>query len=280
MMAARVEFDEVMMFGGPDPGFNGLGFRTIDHWDDNTDSKAELEERSQGHGAFGQGTIDRTARVMAMTAFVVADDFRQAQRIRQELAAVFARDRILMRVTDDFSSSWRWVTILRSTLPKVSTAAFSYSIDILAVDPFRYEDADPVTTGLPTAGTGHLWPMVWPFNWGTPGASGRLTLSNVGTALAWPSFEVLGGIQNGFELEEVGTGRIIRYDQTLLIGSKAAIEPRIGTVMVDGVSRSTFLTRRDWFSVPPGGTVQVQFRALGDPFGTPQLIGMLPPTYV
>jgi hypothetical protein len=172
------------------------------------------------------------------------------------------------------------VQVARAKLPRVSSRKFAYSLDIVAVDPFRYGDADQVTTGLPTPGTGHTWPMVWPISWGTPGNPGRLTLTNPGTAVAWPIFQIQGGVQDGFELEEVGTGRVIRFDQTVLVGSTVELNPRVGTVFVDGVSRSTFLTRRDWFSIPPGGTTQVQFRALGEPFGDPLLVGLVSPTYV
>jgi hypothetical protein len=276
----QIEFDELIFHGRYSLSSNGLSFNTLDGWGDLTDSKASIEERAQGHGAFGLGDVYRAARVMQLKGHVLAEDVRQAERRRAELAAVFARDRLRMRVTTAFSSSWRWVTIARAKLPMPSTGEFPYSLDIVAVDPFRYEDGDQVSTGLPTPGTGHTWPMVWPIDWGTPGNPGRLTLTNPGTAVAWPIFQIQGGIQDGFELEEVGTGRIIRFDQTVLVGSTVEINPRVGTVFVDGVSRSTFLTRRDWFSIPPGGTTQVQFRALGDPFGDPLLVGLVSPTYV
>lgn len=276
----RIGFDELEVYDRPGPSFDGLGFTSLDGWDDLTDDKSAVEERAQGHGAFDTEEAFRSSRVMKLVAFVAAADFRAAQRARQELAAVFARNRILMRVTDDFSSSWRWVRVARATLPRISSSKFVYTVDIVAVDPYRYEDGVPVETGLPTAGTGHMWPMKWPISWGKPGATGRLTLSNVGSAEAWPSFEVHGGLVGGFELEQVGTGRIIRFAQTLLVGSTAVIDSQNGTVLVDGVSRSTFLTRRDWFSIAPGSTSQVQFRALGDTFGTPTAVGMLNPTFV
>jgi hypothetical protein len=275
----RIEFDELMFYGRTAESFDGLGFTSLDGWDDLTDDKSAVEERAEGHGAFDTEEAFRSSRVMKLVAFVAAADFRTAQRARQDLAAVFARNRILMRVTDDFSSSWRWVRIARATLPRTSSSAFVYTVDIVAVDPFRYEDGVPDETGLPTAGTGHMWPMMWPIWWGTPGDPGRLKLTNTGTAPAWPSFEVHGGIADGFELEQVGTGRIIRFAQTLLVGSTAVIDSQSGTVLVNGVSRSTFLTRRDWFSVAPGETAQVQFRALGATFGTPTAVGMLNPTF-
>jgi hypothetical protein len=271
----RIGFDELEVYDRPGPLFNGLGFTSLDGWDDLTDDKSPVEERPQGHGAFDTEEAFRSSRVMKLVAFVAATDSRAAQRARQELAAVFARNRILMRVTDDFSSSWRWVRIARATLPRTSSNKFVYTVDIVAVDPFRYEDGEPDETGLPTRGTGHMWPMTWPIRWGTPGNPGRLKLTNTGTAPAWPSFEVHGGIADGFELEEVGTGRLIRFSQTLLVGSTAAINSEDGTVLVDGVSRSTFLTRRDWFSVAPGQTTQVQFRALGPTFGTPTAVGLV-----
>ncbi|PPF64535.1 hypothetical protein C5E11_03850 [Clavibacter michiganensis] len=271
----RIEFDELMVYGRPDESFDGLGFTSLEGWDDLTDDKSPVEERAQGHGAFDTEKAFRASRVMNMVAFVAAADFRSAQRARQELAAVFARNRILMRVTDEFSSSWRWVRIARANLPRISMSKFVYSVDIVAVDPFRFEDGVPDETGLPTAGTGHMWPMVWPINWGTPGETGRLTLTNEGTAEGWPTFSVHGGLSGGFELEQVGTGLLIRFSQTLLVGSTAVISAEDGTVFVDGVSRSTFLTRRDWFSVGPGETVQVQFRALGATFGTPTAVGLI-----
>jgi hypothetical protein len=167
------------------------------------------------------------------------------------------------------------VRIARANLPRTSSSKFSYTVDIVAVDPFRYEDGTPDVTGLPTAGTGHMWPMKWPIRWGAPGDTGRLTLSNEGSARAWPTFMVHGGTGGGFELEQVGTGRMIRFSQALLFGSTAVINSQDGTVLVDGVSRSTFLTRRDWFSVAPGETIQVQFRALGTTYGTPTAEGLL-----
>lgn len=142
------------------------------------------------------------------------------------------------------------------------------------------------TDGLTDAGGGFFNPPSYSgsgtyFDWGTAGTSGRVELTNVGTAAAFPSFEVTGGMSGGFLLTWVPTGQTIRFERPIDSASTVSVDPRTGRVSLDGTSDVTgFLTSSQWWSVPAGGSGEVQFTPLGTVAGSPTLTARLSPAYV
>lgn len=115
--------------------------------------------------------------------------------------------------------------------------------------------------------------ITFPITFGAPGSTGRVTAVNTGTADTFSVFTVAGGrFEGGFTLVHVESGRQVRVDREIPMGSTVVIDSRKGTVLLNGTSPIPgSLTRSEWWPVPAGGTATVQFLANGATSGTPTL---------
>ncbi|WP_194522338.1 phage tail family protein [Cellulosimicrobium sp. JZ28] len=103
---------------------------------------------------------------------------------------------------------------------------------------------------------------------GERGETGRVRLTNGGTADAYSIFHVEGPAADGFELVAVGVGRRIRWEGRLFAGDLLTVNPARGTALLNGTAdRSGLFTRREWFAVPPGEELEVQFLPVGASVG-------------
>jgi len=148
-----------------------------------------------------------------------------------------------------------------------------YVLQVVARDPVKYSAATNVVTGLPMSGGGLEYPLHSPSGalyYGANGTLGRVTLTNAGTAAVWPTVTVTGELTAGFYLQRLDTGQVVRYDRIVPAGSTLFIDFRTGEVLIDGLSDgSTYLSRSEFFSVPPKTSVEVQFNPIGGSSGTP-----------
>lgn len=90
--------------------------------------------------------------------------------------------------------------------------------------------------------------------YGGPPPGGVLT--NQGNAQAWPRFVVRGAWPGGFRIS-CGRRSIV-YPHPVYEQAPLTVDTRVGSVSVRGADQTHLLTRREWFSVPPHGTVTVR----------------------
>lgn len=131
-----------------------------------------------------------------------------------------------------------------------------WTIPLLAPDPRRY---GPVREGslLPIGtGRGLRWPLFESgyLDWGEA-VNTTVTITNAGTSDAYPVFRVMGNMASGFAL--VSGDRALIFGQPVYPQSPVTVD-MAGHVWVGGMERSVWLTRREWFSVPAKGAIQVQ----------------------
>ncbi len=271
----RVQIGDLVFVGQPDETFNGLLVERggLTDWYSLAPAKNPKEERPQDHGSFRRGKIFRQSKTITVKGWAVAGNRTQAFERRQTLVGLLAaEDELLMRVTDDFSTTERVVVVEDVDVPDNPTTNFEFAIDMTAEDPRRYDVVVPKVTGLPMPAGGASWPVSWPVSWGAVGVLGRVSSTNTGTADSVPLFQVTGGLPDGFLLEQEGTGRVIRFEGAIPVGSTLFLNPRTGRASLNGqADRSGLLTRSDWWSVAPGGTSAVRFSSLGGHVGDPEL---------
>jgi len=119
------------------------------------------------------------------------------------------------------------------------------------------------------------------WDWGADGISGRVSVTNSGTADVWPSLTVSGGLAEGFVATNVSTGESIRFVRPIPEGSTVTINQRTGSASIDGQSDvGGFITERGFFAIPAGETHQIQFAGLGAVTGVPQFTVALSPGYL
>jgi len=255
-------------------------------WYDGAPARADLRDRPTADGSFGVNRYYRDARVISVEGDWVGSTMTEAYTARETLASVQATGIPSPFIVED-ELGIRSATVLLHKSPVVddvlTTPFFNWSFDVVAPDPRKYGLEVAPFTGLPTAGTGYVWPAVWPADWGSGGDPGRVTLTNAGTAETSPVLEVIGGLGGGAELVEITTGSYLRLERDIPATSTAYFNVRTGRAYLDAPANdiSSFLTRRDWagFRIPAGGSRVIQFNGLGAVTGTPRLTARFQPAY-
>jgi hypothetical protein len=165
--------------------------------------------------------------------------------------------------TGAVSSTSTFTTLKSANLIPPNRAAFAtVSIDCGTVAVAQFVDIDN-TLFQPI---GLDWSDTTGLDWGAAGASGVMALTNLGSAPAWPVYQISAGADYLVNptITEQSTGRQLRYNGTLAPGDVITIDtsPFARTVLLGGSGdRRPFLTRAEWFSIPANGTSAIVFSA-------------------
>lgn len=245
---------------------------------------SSIRPRPQNDGAFGAARTFRDGRVITVEAAYIGTSIADVYEERDRVEAMCADGRPAeFTVVDELGTRSVTAELLTEPMPDegLFSPFFKYSFDVFAPDPRKYGPAQVVSTGLPTSGTGITYPITYPIDWGTPGDPGRVTVSNAGKQETWSLFEVAGGLGSGFELKEISSGRRLRLDRVVPLGSSVFVNPRTGRAYLDVPDNDVtgFLTVREWWSVPPGVSQEIQFSTWGTRSGVPTLTASTRPAW-
>jgi hypothetical protein len=281
---AVVTFEGITFDGtGGDAG-GGWHLARLTGWYDAAPSRVELRDRPQADGSFGVSRYFRGSRVVSVEGSYSGSSIEDAYAARDQLSALQASGVPSLFVVEDPLGS-RTAEAVLAKAPTADDGLFSpffqFAFDVVAMNPKRYGPAVVTTTGLPSSLDGIDYPIGYVIDYGVPGDSGRLTVSNPGRADTEPMLEVTGGLGGGFELTDVFTGRVLRYVEAVPLGSTVYLNPRTGIVYIDAPTndKSRALVRREWFALPAGETHEIQFNAIGSVSGTPTLTARTSPAY-
>lgn len=146
-------------------------------------------------------------------------------------------------------------------------------LQLKAPDPVLYEYGAPLSTGFPAPAGGLQFPLYTDgagadlgyLDYGPPSPTGRLTLTNRGTADVYPPYTITGPIPPaGFEILRVGTADRLRFESTVAAGSSLVLDSATGDVVIDGsADRGGALTWRDWWAIPALSSVEIALVPLG-----------------
>jgi hypothetical protein len=277
-----------------DGSSTGWYFSELQDWYTIPPSKSDVNEREQAHGAFGISHDWRQSAALSAKVMYLASDHDDAVRATNEFNGVMAAGRRMTMSFDDGGIMTSRAVSMRSAKPNDTHGAadVQWSTNFIAPDPRRYAPAVSTITGVPVSGGGLHFPLgtrrsddvvdtstpYWDF--GPDGSSGRAVAANDGKADTYPSLLVTGGLELGFIVTDVTTGQVVRFDRPIPVGSSVLVNQRTGRASIDGQSDVTgFLTRREFFSVGPGETHQIQFAPLGAVTGNPTLTLLTAPAY-
>lgn len=254
----------------------GWGLVDLEGWFGATENKVPVTERPQADGAFAASKVLRTSRVVSFRVSHGSYDQATREQGVDELSAFGAKQPVMMIVDGPGGRTARTVTIESTQyLNRTGFEAPVVAVDVIARDPRRYAVSSDVPwqqTGPPTAGNGIVWPLVWPLVWPGGGSSGRVTLTNLGTAPSAPQFRLYGGFSSAL-ITSVETGARIGLDRLVPEGSVVVIDTAEHRATIDGQSDvSRWLRWREWELIPPGESRSYQFDITGA-VGTPILEG-------
>jgi hypothetical protein len=130
-------------------------------------------------------------------------------------------------------------------------------VTLVCPDPYKYGPEQQFTTALPAPGaSGLTFPLfdgTGLLEFGAPGNSGRITLSNPGTEDAWPTFTVSGPVLGGLSITDVATGRQIVYAGDVPAGANLlVIDAAAGRAYLNGADRTGELTVEAVVARPAG----------------------------
>lgn len=284
-MSPTFELGDLVMQGGPVS--SGFYFSELTDWYSLTDSKSPVNERPQANGAFNIGNDYRQSAVISVKGGYLGDARVDVQAAKRTLTAAAGGGRpVTARHTEDDESSTRVVSVRSMPIDDDhGRTEMTFTIDMVAADPLRYGDPVVSVTGVPVASGGLIFPLgsgAALIDFGTGGASGRISVSNPGTAPVFAPFEVSGGLSLGFVVTDVTTGQVIEFDRQIPLGSTVFVNQRTGRAYIDapGNDVSGSLTSKQWFAIGPGETHDIQFQPLGSVTGTPTLTFRTPPAYL
>lgn len=270
-----------------DESYAGFHLSKLVGWYDAPTARFDADDRPQGDGKFRQKRVWRGARVVSVEGSWTGDNLAAAYAAREQLMAAQADGAESPFVVNDLLGV-RSSSVSLTTAPTADDGLyqpfFKFAFDVIAPDPVKYGRAQSQTTSVPTPSSGLVWPLGSStpyFNWGTPGSSGQISLTNSGTAQSWPTLTVTGGLAGGFSLTWVPTGDQLIYSGPIPDGSSVNLSARTGRATMNGTSDVTgFLTTSNWWSIAPGQTGLVQFTPIGVQSGTPSLTGAVAPGYL
>lgn len=241
----------------------------------------------------------RSPRAITLQGWCRAPSKQAAQSARDSFLGLFATGvQLQLTVADD--SQTRTATVELADVPKATPAGtgseFDWQLVLSAVDPRKYGAPVSATTGLPAvAQTGLVWGTPpgsgAGLTWGTPPGSGAglvwgnlasnglVTVSNAGTADAWPVFTITGPVTAPSITDSAGnllawSGPALLSTDTLVITS-SPFGPR--SVLLDGGDNRASLTTAQWAPIPAGTSKTFQFQ--GTSSGSPSLTVSVSPAY-
>lgn len=292
-MAALLELGTLKLAGGAayrslaSPGFF---FTDLGDWHAVPDSKSEIRERPQADGAYEIETDWRQSLAYSVKGLYVGASHLDAQMAKRTLKLACAKGRRVTVAVTDVDGRFTRVSSVRSFVPDDDHGrrSFTFTLDLVAFDPLMYGDPVTLSTGVPVAGGGLVWPLgssstaYW--DWGADGTSGRVTLPNDGTAGTWPTVTATGGLSGGFVATAVQgeTVRSVRFERVIPDGSLVSINFRTGRAWIDapGNDVSGFITVGDFFQVPAGESLTIQFAPLGVVTGSPLFTATCSPAFL
>jgi hypothetical protein len=141
-----------------------------------------------------------------------------------------------------------------------------WKLELYAPDPRLYGSVMNLQITDSTVTGGIDYPMDYPLNYGGDTKVQAMAMYNAGNTDSWPVFTVVGNFYMGFHITN-NAGSIVTYEGIVSMTAPVEIDMGRGTAMQSGVDKSAMLTRRDWFSIPPGGSIQPMFYPIEDSVG-------------
>jgi hypothetical protein len=277
-----------LVFSGDVSSATGFYFSDLVDWDTIPDSKSAVNERPQAHGAFGIANDYRQSAAISFDAWYNAATRLEMKQAKQLAKVALGTNRPIPVTLDDVDGRMtRYVSVRHAPFDdNKSKLAFTFAVDMVATDPLMYGDPVTVDAGPAVSGGGLTWPLgtadsgLWE-DWGADGSSGRVTVTNQGTADAWPVLRVQGGTAGGFVITDLMSGKVVEFDRQIPDGSIVTVNQRTQTASIDGASNdvSGFLTA-DFFSVPKGESMVIAWAPIGATTGSPRLFVDLSPAYL
>lgn len=200
------------------------------------------------------------SRHMSLTGTAIANDPIQLMQMRDEFVSLFANGEY-REISIQNSAGTRYSTVTVESQPsfvqKLDNIAV-WKLDLYAPDPRMYGGINKIIITDSTIKGGVDFPMDYPLDYGGATKVQVYAVENGGNTMAYPVFQVVGSYLSGFSITDT-TGRVLKFDGIVTNSAPVIIDNAAGTATQNGNDVTTLLSRRDWISIPAGGSIQPFF---------------------
>ena len=139
----------------------------------------------------------------------------------------------------------------------------NFKIPVRSEDPFLYGEERQYQLFPRGFGDGIVYPLFSSgfLDYGTAQSGAGVPIRNEGKATAYPRIVVRGSWPSGFQL--VSGRNVISFPSPVVSTAPVTIDTARGRATINGTDHTHALTRRDWFGVPPRGSIQPRISAIG-----------------
>lgn len=226
---------------------------------DGVNTKRSEVTRPNQWGDFREPNL-RAARHLSMSGAAVAETPAQLLAMRDEFTALLVHEQYT-EIAVQNATETRYISVglegTPSWVQKGDTVAV-WKLDLYAPDPRMYGQTIGLQITDSTVTGGLDYPLDYPINYGGGIKVQAVSMLNRGNTHSWPKFTVTGNFFEGFSITD-NSGHIITYDGIVTMSAPVTIDTGAGTATQNGIDKSNQLSRRDWFSIPPGATIQPSF---------------------
>lgn len=258
-----LEWRGTTMHGRRGPGRRHV-LSFLDGWGDWQSPRREEYDRPQEHGTRGAAPL-AGARVVRTGGMCRVPAERDA--MLAELEALFGYadpdappEELTITHAGRTLTAMVYVTRYQAPMDLWGAGKFRWRVEFIADDPLRYGTPVPVSTLFPTLRGGLEYDLYTDgagadlgyLDYGLASDTGRLVVTNTGTAPAPVLFQVEGEVApQGFDIAQVSSDRRLRFVGPNSATSVLVLDGATGNVLVDGTAdRGGQLTYRDWPLIP------------------------------
>jgi len=253
-------------------------FDTIEGWEELPDTRRDSTPRPGNHGSF-DSAVWSDERVVVLSGACMSATDRDAQLMAlssvMTLGGSGPEDLTVTHAGRTLTAGARLKRFKAPPGRDWASGRFTWAVEWACPDPLRYSNPVTQTTGFPVQSGGLEYDLYTDgagvdtgfLEYGIAGASGRVTITNLGNADAWITYTMTGPVPaEGFEVAVVGTGQLHRFQGGIPANSSILVDTATGaeTILMDGVSdRSGQMTRMDPFYVPANSSIELAVTNLG-----------------
>jgi hypothetical protein len=247
--------------GSPGESHFRLDPTAIVGWFDGADTRRDTSTRPIGWGDFAE--IGRqSSRLITITGTAIAANEIELRMMRDAFVGMCA-DGGYRELSLETKVDTRYANVTRASkplwTPLIDTAA-AWSFDFYAPDPRIYGTIERLKVGDSKSSTGGFdYPVDYMIDYHSDTEiGGVVSVTNNGNVEAWPVFIINGEYNSGFSISN-NRGSEVRWEGFVTNASPVTVDMISGTVTQSGRDRSELLSKRGWFSVQPGETLQPAF---------------------
>lgn len=228
-------------------------------WTDGTTVRRDATPRATYHGDFREKAT-MSARVISLSGTAIAGSPSELQNLRDTLMGILA-DGGYTSISVSTSADTRYSTVGLEGTPswtRFTDTSAVFKIDLYAPDPYLYGPEKIFPSGANAVQGGLAFPLAYPLDFSPIGASAADVVTNAGNVTSYPTFKVTGDYFSGFSLTDT-LGNFVKFDGMVTYSSPVTISMGGGYALQNGIDKTTLVSRRDWFGIPPGEAIAPLF---------------------